>query len=740
MKTSSTRRPHAGYVSFVLVLAIGSVLSLLAVAAYRGAMNAQAVQSQVQLRVDYSEKEEAILRSIVAITPNRAIRAMQSGSNASAAARTPLTWESIFTESLVMANARTSIDPRIVTSLNIPGLRSGNTGDSGLATPSRIFSAIAPDTGFVAEGINRTLGAGYPAPLTSSDATTNARDELYPIVSTLKRYGALAQTDLNSPTLNGNGTTAYGLPVAAYPDFNRLEYPQINFGYAKPGDPFVAKRNWWAFSMDVADHDDDLTLLSRSRRNFVLSIYEIPSQLAISASSFMSLGQYTGGAAWQNVSISGSVFAGRAEVLGDTEFESLTARREVSLSNTATIGGQSFTNNNQFTAGARESYQVTSGQFFPVSLASESGHAAFVPINRGADFFDRFAHGAATNVLSSTEWNDYSIGALQCAMRLDVTKTVSTTNLTPTELRFQYLLPNGTRASMPVPLNTGTTATTPPVAFLTTLPPGYTEVAVENGSFTFANTVDVAYGLSGGFTFRQGVSGPITFNNSTFGDPLVGTQKRGYWRPPAPLETRNLASGQQCIAIYPERFPAFLAVIGGATTTINHSLVVNVDYTVTGLNNSARRPSPTVPLPDSDYGLIMKECANLTGFPRGFSLVTNLRLYIGDDFNTTPGTPPSGYTPSGTYYPPCSLFAPEKRYGVELNPFNVVLSGQIGSLASETVATAVRPLDSKNMSGNAMNAANISVNLRPISHPADLPPITMMNWLILLEERRKEFY
>lgn len=77
---------------------------------------------------------------------------------------------------------------------------------------------------------------------------------------------------------------------------------------------------------------------------------------------------------------------------------------------------------------------------------------------------------------------------------------------------------------------------------------------------------------------------------------------------------------------------------------------------------------------------------------------------------------------------------------MELNPFNVVLSGQIGSLASETVGTAVRPLDSKNMSGNAMNAANISVNLRPISHPADLPPITMMNWLILLEERRKEFY
>lgn len=738
MKTLPHRKAQAGYISFVLVLSLGAVLSLLAVAAYRGAMNAHALQSQVQLRVDYSEKEEAILRSIVAITPNRAIRAMQSGSDANATSRAPLTWESIFSEALTVANARTSIDPRIVTALDIPNLRLSNSGDSGLGTASLIFNRIGPHpTGIVAEGTNTSLGAGYPAPLNCSHSSTSTRDEVYPIISRLKVYGALAQSDLNSPTLNGNGTSSYGLPVATYPDFNRLEYPQINFGYAKPGDPFVAKRNWWAFSMDVADHDDSVTFLARSGRNFVLSIYEIPSQLAISASAFMSLGQYTGGAAWENVTVAGSVFAGRAEVLGDTDFDSLTARRGMTLSSGATIGGQSFANNNQFTPGTREAYQLTSGQFFPVSLASESGHAAFVPINRGVDYFDRFAHAAASNALSSTEWNDYSIGALQCAMRLDVTKTTSATNLTPTELRYEYLLPNGTRTSMPVPLNTGTTATTPPVALLTTLPPGYTEVANENGSFTFSTVVDVAYGLSGGFTFRQGVSGLITFNNATFGDPLVGTQKKGYWRPPAPFETRNLASGQQCVSLYPERLPAFLTVIGGATPTLNHSISVNVDYTVTGLNNSARKP--TIPCLNTDYGLIMKECGNLTGFPRGFSLVTNLRLYIGDDFNTAAATPPSGYVPAGVYYPPCSLFAPEKRYGVEINPFNVVLSGQIGSLANET-GTAVRPLDSKNMSGAAMPAANIRVNLRPITHPAELPPITMMNWLILLEERRKEFY
>jgi len=90
--------------------------------------------------------------------------------------------------------------------------------------------------------------------------------------------------------------------------------------------------------------------------------------------------------------------------------------------------------------------------------------------------------------------------------------------------------------------------------------------------------------------------------------------------------------------------------------------------------------------------------------------------------------------------PPCSLFAPEKRYGVEVDPFAVSLSGQIGSLASDTVTNAVRPLDSRSVSGAEIGANRITVNLSPLRHPAELPPVTMMNWLVVLEERRSEYY
>jgi hypothetical protein len=737
MKTISSRRGKPGYVSYVLVLVTGIILTLLTVYTYRRAMNAQSVQSTIQLRMDYREKEEAILRSIVAITPNRAIRAMQSGSNNNSSSRDPLRWQNIFTEALTTANASSSIPSDLVQTLGIQNHKIANSGDSSLTAVNSIFTALPGGTGYVSVGINRSLGTGYPPPLTTSNLTTIDRDPLYPIITNDKLYGALAQTYLSSATLNGNGTVAYGLSVGTYSRNNILKYPDINFGYSRPGDPFVAKQNWWGFSMNLAAQDAVTTLVSRPRRNFVLSIYEIPSQLAISAGSFMSLGRLESGEAWQNVNIDGGVFAGKAVVEGNTTLSALASRRGMTLSQDAMIGGQAFTQN-PFKPGVREAYQVTNGEFFPVSLASESGRVAFVPINRGALFFDRFAHSTESNTLSPTRWNNYSIGALQCAMRLDITDVVSSTNPQPTMLRFSYLK-GGARQTVNIPLTTAISGT------MSGLPPGYIFAANENQTYNFGTAVvDVAYGLSGAWAYQSGVTGSVTFNNARFGDPLVGTVKSGYYKPSYPFEIKNLPSGKICVAVYPQRFKAFLAALNADGTDINNSLVVNVDYsTATGSVNLSK---PVIPCVDFDptngkhqYGVILQECADLTTFTKGFSLVTNLRTYIGDDFNIVSMAPPSGYTPSGLYYPPVSLFVPERRYGVEVDPFAVKLDGQIGSLASESDVTPVRPVDSQTVSGGALAASRITVNLRPIRHPAELPPVTMMNWLVVLQELRSEF-
>ena len=49
-------------------------------------------------------------------------------------------------------------------------------------------------------------------------------------------------------------------------------------------------------------------------------------------------------------------------------------------------------------------------------------------------------------------------------------------------------------------------------------------------------------------------------------------------------------------------------------------------------------------------------------------------------------------------------------------------------------------LDMVDASEADMAHDKVEVNLAPILHPAALPPITMMNWLVVVEERRAEFY
>ena len=715
MKTSAFRHRNSGFVSFLLVLTMGALLTLLMVFAYKRATASLAAQSNVQLEVDYSEKEEAILRSIVAITPNRAIRAMQSQSNSNSTISDPLRWLNIFTEALDLANSRQSISSPLLTALGTPSPKVANSGDASLSTPSLIFKALASDSGYVSVGINRSLGSGYPVPLTCNNSTDSTRDATWPIISSNKVYGALAQSGIS-------------LPYSSYPNFNILTYPNINFGYARPGQPFVAKRNWWGFSLDLSEPNAARTAAVLSRRNFVLSIYEIPSQLAISTSSFMEFGQFADGSAWQNITITGGIFAGQAQVDGATALSALATRRGAALATSTTVGGQSFTSD-PLTPGVREAYLLTQGSFFPVSLASESGRAAFISINRGADYFDRLSHAPETSVLSSTTWNNYSVGALQCAMRLDVTQPVSALNKTPAVLRFSYLK-SGVRTDLTVPLTSGVASGSPI---------GYLYACDENQTYNFGSTVvDLAYGKNGTYAYQTAMSGSITFNNARFGDPLVGTVKSGYFRPSYPFELKSLPSGKTCIAVYPMRFAAFLTALGADGPAVNNSLVVNVDYTAA--TGSLLLAKPSIPCTDLDYGVILQQCSDLTAFTKGFSMVTNLRLYVGEDYNVVTTTPPSGYTPTGSYYPPSSLFAPEKRFGVATDPTGVILSGQVGSLASESASVPVRPLDTKAASGTTMSASQIQANLSPITHPANLPPIFMMNWLVLLEERRGEFY
>jgi hypothetical protein len=62
-------------------------------------------------------------------------------------------------------------------------------------------------------------------------------------------------------------------------------------------------------------------------------------------------------------------------------------------------------------------------------------------------------------------------------------------------------------------------------------PAGYTYCASEGGRFRLPGLSNVAYGINGKFFYKTGVSGTITFNNSTFGgDPVPNVRKYGFYR------------------------------------------------------------------------------------------------------------------------------------------------------------------------------------------------------------------
>jgi len=74
-------------------------------------------------------------------------------------------------------------------------------------------------------------------------------------------------------------------------------------------------------------------------------------------------------------------------------------------------------------------------------------------------------------------------------------------------------------------------AVAPPLGDIAT----YTACSSEGQSFTLPGTCDVAYGANGKFVYRAAQTGTIAFTNSTFGDPIVGVGKKGYYRVVCPV-------------------------------------------------------------------------------------------------------------------------------------------------------------------------------------------------------------
>ena len=141
------------------------------------------------------------------------------------------------------------------------------------------------------------------------------------------------------------GLSAAVTKLSSSKRWGQLIYPNIRFGYKQPGNSFIARRVWWR--IPVLYQTAQLTQAGVARfpgalANYVLSVYEVPSQLPISGNANLQIGSDASGTAWGNtISIAGSV-SGNQIVLSGGTYSGVSSRKQVNVVNPATVGGVAY--------------------------------------------------------------------------------------------------------------------------------------------------------------------------------------------------------------------------------------------------------------------------------------------------------------------------------------------------------------------------------------------------------------
>ena len=79
MKTNLKR----GYISILAVVTLSSIMLLMLTASFRYTLQNQETQKKTQIRVDYTNREQALLRAVLTEAPNSAMKNMMANSNSS---------------------------------------------------------------------------------------------------------------------------------------------------------------------------------------------------------------------------------------------------------------------------------------------------------------------------------------------------------------------------------------------------------------------------------------------------------------------------------------------------------------------------------------------------------------------------------------------------------------------------------------------------------------------------------
>jgi hypothetical protein len=659
------RRSESG-IALVLTVSIIGVAFIVTVAAFLvGAAVSQDTERLAAAKVDIGNREDTLMRAILQQTAT----GMLPGTNGISGPS--VNWTTIMTNAVNTVRATTYVDPTEVTTLLGAGMTAANTGDTG-GTSLAIF-----------QGYNQEIPFG---------GTSNLGNVL-PLWNSTVQPPELSWSA--NPTLSA--TTALTYPQEMFlgsfysgSRWSQMTYPNIRFGYKRPGDPFVARRVWWRIpvlyqtAQATVEGQNGVARYPSAPANYIISAYEIPSELPLSANASIQIGQNSDGTSWSTtagaeVQITGSIYGDNVQLNGGTYSGGISSRQGVNVTSSATVAGETYSDNTYNNMGVRETRDLTRTTntatigAAPVSVAGDNGKVLFVPVMPGNDFY------MAAPADSPTHWDLYARPFYRCGVRI-IINSYDTNPIYSTSAGFT---PISTAGAISVTVNVYPLIGSGPSGVL-----GVASSATGWTTQTFAQSA----ATNPGFTIVVPGSNALIYTTTNTG---VAAQDRNVLQ----IDLSQLFT------------------IPGLTGVLASNIYsVYVGYAPSNPPNTSS---------STDIGVAITGATNLSQFTNGLSIVTKHRLYLLSPFN------------QGATQVPTSIYAPDIRYGISGVSPTTTVTGRISmGQALPGSSPAINPLVFSSGNNNTIAPASSTFVLSEATTAAMIPPITRLNLLFTIEKER----
>jgi hypothetical protein len=713
------RRNERGEALLLTISIIGFAIIVTVAAFLLSASFAQDTERVAAAKVDIATREDALIRAILQQTATGVIPP-------NPATGVGLNWTPIMTNAVNLVAATTYVDPNEVTTLNLgAGVIPANMGD-----PDDGSAALSIFQGYNNSEVplGGTTGVASLVGLSNSSAYNPAVEP--PELVWVANSNISAATAATNPLqfLLGSQMSAAGTPnTSPSGRWGIVPFPNIRFGLMRPGDNMVARRVWWRVpvlyqtalqTIEAQTAGTNVTRYPGMLANYILSVYEIPSQLPITGNANIQLGLNPDGSGWgdtssagNQVNITGSIYGDAVQLSGGTYGGGISSRNQVNVLTSSSVAGENFTDNSYNNLGVREQKDLTRAiGAAPVSVAGDNGKVMLVPLATGNAFY------LPSPNATPTAWDLYSLPYYHCRIRIIISGTNSLLN-------YQTAAVQGNAGAITVQIRyLPDTAQLPDAVFgVPDSAPGW-------------NTV----------TYSQVTNATILTSNNSASSGYLTNQADGTTIANFLLYTSTSTGTQDCNVLEIDLLQMY------ATLGLNPAQCYSI-YIGCSPSQAPNAGDPNFP------NIVLKDADDLTGsagllglstpgpFTNGLSIVTTQRIYLvgggilqglltASGFNTVPWpNPPDPSNP----YPATSIYAPDVRYGMSNVTPTIALKGQISvSQATAGSATAVNPLSFSTGANSTITGAGNSYSLNAISNPRSVPPITRLNLLFTVEKER----